>query len=112
MNVGGNVRRLMYQPLIWPFDLGNDPSCLRTPLDAEGCQRLADALIYRMRRNMELGRDLLGAEMLIDEEEAIELGWTEAGDAAGHRIRRVRAAGLTTRVVRFARIIQSSNYPE
>jgi hypothetical protein len=49
MNVGGNVRRLMYQPLIWTVGLRDDASCLRTPLDAEDCQRLADALIDRMR---------------------------------------------------------------
>jgi hypothetical protein len=49
MNVGGNVRRLMYQPLIWTLGLSDYASRLRTPLDAQDCQRLADALVDRMR---------------------------------------------------------------
>ena len=49
MNVGGNVRRLMYQPLIWTFDLGNDASRLLTALEAEDCHRRANALIDRVR---------------------------------------------------------------
>jgi hypothetical protein len=39
----------MYQPLIWTLGLGDYASRLRTPLDAQDCQRLADALVDRMR---------------------------------------------------------------
>jgi hypothetical protein len=57
--VGGNVRRLMYQSLIWAFDLGNDACRLRPALYAEDSQGLANALVNRVRRNAELGRDFL-----------------------------------------------------
>ena len=44
-----NVRRLMYQPLIWPELLRNQARRLRTPLDAEDVERAANALINRVR---------------------------------------------------------------
>jgi hypothetical protein len=53
-----NVRRLMYQSLIWVFELGDDPCRLRAPLDAEDGQRLADALVNGVRRDVQLGRNL------------------------------------------------------
>jgi hypothetical protein len=69
--LGGNVRRLMYQPLIWPFRLGNDARRLGAALDSEDGERLADTLVDRVRRDVELRRDFLGAKMLVDEEQAV-----------------------------------------
>ena len=86
-----NVRRLMYQSLIWSSDLRNDPSSLRAPLDAENLERMANALVYGMRRNVELGGDFLRRQELVDEKEAIELGGSQAGDSLGHDVRRARA---------------------
>jgi hypothetical protein len=55
-----NVRRLMYQSLIWSAVLRDETSGLSTPLDAEDLKRLADALVDGVRRDIELGRDFLG----------------------------------------------------
>ena len=44
-----NVRRLMYQSLIWFAALGDDARRLRAPTDAERMQRLANALVDRVR---------------------------------------------------------------
>jgi hypothetical protein len=63
----------MYQSLIWPTVHGNETRRLGTALDAKDLQRLADALIDGMRRNIELARDFLGRKMLIDKAQAIEL---------------------------------------
>jgi hypothetical protein len=68
-----NVRRLMYQSLILRGMLGNEPSRLRTPLNAEDLKRLPNSLVDRMRRDPKLGSDFLRAHMLIDETEAVEL---------------------------------------
>jgi hypothetical protein len=58
LSVGVNVRRLMYQSLIWLFVLGDDARCLRTPLDSEDCERLANALINGVGRDVQLCGDL------------------------------------------------------
>jgi len=81
-----NVRRLMYQPLIWAAVLGDDPCGLGTTLDTKDSERLANSLVDRVRRDSELGRDFLGAQMLIDEAKAVELTGREASDTLGHRI--------------------------
>ena len=44
-----NVRRLMYQSLIWPPVLCDDARGLRAPGDAEDLQRLTDALVHGVR---------------------------------------------------------------
>jgi len=75
-----NVRRLMYQPLIWPAVLRDEAGGLRPPLDAEDVQRLTDTLIDRVRRDVELARDLFGRPMLVDEPEAIELAGRQSVD--------------------------------
>jgi len=54
-----NVRRLMYQSLIWPSVARDDPRRLSTPFDAEDLECLANALVYGVRRNAELNRDFL-----------------------------------------------------
>jgi hypothetical protein len=55
---GGNVRRLMYQSLIWAFVLRHDARRLRAALDAEDLKRLPDALIDGVRRDVKLCSDL------------------------------------------------------
>jgi hypothetical protein len=78
----------MYQTLICPFVgagmLRDHPRGLRAPLDAENPERLADALIDGVRRNPELDRDFLGAQMLVDEAQAVELTGRQSGYARGH----------------------------
>ena len=55
----GNVRRLMYQSLIWPLVVRHDARGVRAPFDAKYGEGLADALVHRVRRDLELCRDLL-----------------------------------------------------
>jgi len=43
---GLNVRRLMYQTLIWPAVAGDEPRGLRAAFDAEDMERLPDALVH------------------------------------------------------------------
>lgn len=46
---GLNVRRLMYQSLIWAAVLRDQASGMRAPLDPEDLERSPDTLIDRMR---------------------------------------------------------------
>ena len=80
--------------------LGDEPGGLAPPLDAEDSQCLADALVDGVRRNMEFGGDFLGAQVPIDEPQAIELAGGEAGDARGHQVLRARTMGITRRLMR------------
>lgn len=67
----------MYQALIWVTGVklvtSNDARGLRTSFYAEDRKGLTDPLVDGVRRDMEFCRNLLGAEMLIDETQAIEL---------------------------------------
>src|SRR4051812_30236869 len=63
----------MYQSLIWPTVLRDEARRLGTPFDAEDLQRLADSLVDGVWRDFELGGDLLGRPMLVDEAKAVEL---------------------------------------
>ena len=55
-----NVRRLMYQPLIWLLVAGDDAGGLRPALDSKRVERAADALIDGVRRYLKLCGDFLG----------------------------------------------------
>jgi hypothetical protein len=79
-----NVRRLMYQSLIWPAELRHDTRRLRAALNAKDLKRLADALIDGVGRDFQLRGDFLGRQMLVDEPEAIELARAQAGNALRH----------------------------
>jgi hypothetical protein len=68
-----DVRRLMYQALIWGAVLSDDTGGLRASLDAEGLERLADALVHRVRRDIELSRDFFRRQVLVHEAQTIEL---------------------------------------
>ena len=48
------------------------------------CRAIADALIDSVRRNIELGRDFFGREMLVDEQQAIELTRAELRHPSHH----------------------------
>jgi hypothetical protein len=63
----------MYQTLIWSAVARNEASGLGAALDPQNMERAADALVDRMRGDIELGGDFLGRQMLIDEAQAIEL---------------------------------------
>jgi hypothetical protein len=79
-----NVRRLMYQPLIWLVQASDDARRLGAPLDAQGLEREADALVDRVRRDFELGRNLFRRKVLVDEQQAVELAPGELGDSLRH----------------------------
>jgi hypothetical protein len=101
----------MYQSLIWLLVLSNDPRGLSAPLDAEDRKRLADALVDRVRRNVERGRDFLGTEVLVDEQETVELPGAQPGDSLGHQVTRSRIIGSARRLMRSVRIVQCNTHP-
>jgi hypothetical protein len=68
-----NVRRLMYQSLIWFVVARDEARRVGATFHAQGLERDADALIDGMRRDVELGRDFLGREMLVHQQKTIEL---------------------------------------
>src|SRR5438128_1970571 len=97
-----NVRRLMYQPLIFPAVAGDDAGGLAAALDSQRVNGAADALVDGMRRDAELGGDLLRRQMLVDEAQAIELSRRESRDPPGHHIVRRshwRQPQISTRAV-------------
>jgi hypothetical protein len=81
-----NVRRLMYQSLIWAAVLPDDARRLVAPLDAEDVKRLADPLVYGVRRDVEGGGNFLGRQVFVDEPQAVELPGAQACDALSHDI--------------------------
>jgi hypothetical protein len=68
-----NVRRLMYQSLIWATVLGNEARRLAAALDAKDMKRAADALVDRVRRNAKFSRDLFRGMVRVHEPQAVEL---------------------------------------
>ena len=95
-----NVRRLMYQSLIWPLVAGDDPRSLRAALYSKDSEGLPNSLIDCVRRDMKLGRDFLGAEVLIDKAQAIELTGRQACDALRHQRRPNPFGRLRRRIAR------------
>jgi hypothetical protein len=81
----------MYQTLMWGgVRLGRLGRMLRdharglgAALDSKDVQRAANALIDRVRRDVQLGSDFLGRQVLVDQAQAIELARAKAGDAGG-----------------------------
>ena len=67
------MRRLMYQPLIWAAVAGDEAGGLGPAFDPQDVERAADALVDGVGRDVELGRDFLGRQMLRDQPQAIEL---------------------------------------
>lgn len=77
-----NIRRLMYQSLIWPAVAGNEAGGLGAALDAEDVERAANALVDRVGRDIELRGDLFRGKVLVDEPQAIELARAQPRDTA------------------------------
>jgi len=75
-----NVRRLMYQSLIWLSVLDHEARRLGAALDTEDLECAADALVDGVRRNPELDRDFLRRTILGDEAQAGELAAAELVD--------------------------------
>jgi len=109
--IGLNVRRLMYQSLIWALVLGDDPSRLRASLDPENCERLTDPLVHRVRRNVKLGGDFLGRQESVNEAQAIKLGGSQSCDALGHRVGSAQVWVLTMRASCAVRFVQCNTHP-
>ncbi|WP_309662017.1 hypothetical protein [Sphingomonas sp.] len=76
----------MYQPLIWAAVAGDEASGLAAALDAQNMKRSPDALVDGMRGDMEFVGDLLGRQMLVDQEEAIKLASAQSRHAARHNV--------------------------
>ena len=57
---GLNVRRLMYQALIWAAVLRDDARGLGSALHAKDLKRLTNSLVDSVRRDPQLGGDFLG----------------------------------------------------
>jgi hypothetical protein len=72
----------MYQTLIWSAVAGDDAGGLGPALNSQDMERAADALIDSVRGNVELRRDFLGRQVLIDEPQAIELTGAQPRNAA------------------------------
>jgi hypothetical protein len=87
--------------------LRNDPRRLRTALDSKDRQRVSDPLVDRVGRNPKLGGDFLGAEVLVDEAEAIELGGSQFRDAQCDRVIRQVLKSSPIIVRQAVRILQS-----
>ena len=68
---GLNVRRLMYQPLIWAAVVGDDSRRLASALDSKDVERAPDTLVDGVRGDVELGRDLLRRQMLVNQPQAV-----------------------------------------
>jgi hypothetical protein len=81
LRLAGNVRRLMYQTLIWPAVPRHDASGLGAALNTENGKRLTDALVDRVRRNSKLARNFLGRQMLVDKAQAVELSGRQPSDS-------------------------------
>src|SRR4051812_37308601 len=84
--LAGNVRRLMYQTLIWAAVLRHDARGLGAAFDAEDLKGLADALIGGMRREQQFARELLRRKMLIGEARAVEVAGRQGRGALSHRV--------------------------
>jgi hypothetical protein len=104
-----NVRRLMYQTLIWPAVPGDDARRLGASFDAEDVKRLANPLVDGVRGNAELGGDLFRIEMLIDEAQAVELTGGEPGNPLSNNIVRRRTFRRVGGFRHARRLLQSQS---
>jgi len=94
-----NVRRLMYQTLIWRAVPRDDARGLGPAFDTEGLESQANSLIDGMRRDVKFGRDFFRREMLVDKQEAIQLPPREFCNPLGHVfIEIARALGSRCRI--------------
>jgi hypothetical protein len=108
VRLGGNVRRLMYQPLIWLGILSDDPRRLGAAADSEDLERLTDSLVDGVRGDSKLGRDFLGAKVLVHQPEAIELTRGQPPHAFSHGIVRCTLRSRPITVRQAARFYQAN----
>jgi len=72
----------MYQTLIWAVVPGDESGGLAAAFDAEDVDRAADALVDGVRGDVELSRDFLGRQVLVNQPQAIELAHAQPRNAA------------------------------
>jgi hypothetical protein len=101
----------MYQSLIWSFVSGNDSRRLRPPFDPKDRECLADPLVDGVRRDVELRRDFLRRQELVDEPQAIQLRRSQASDAPRHGICSAQFRVFNGRAARAVRFVQSDTHP-
>jgi hypothetical protein len=106
-----NVRRLMYQTLIWPVVAGHDARSLGPPFNAEDLERLTHALVDGMRRNPQLGGNLFGRQVLVDKAKAIELPLRQSRHAPLDGIRVFRAPVIFGGIRQARRLLQRKTHP-
>jgi len=100
----------MYQSLIWVGILGDDARRLRSASHAEDLERQPNALVDRMRRDAELGRDFLGTQVLADEPQTIELALAQPRNPGYNGILgRLGSCPIPVRPA--ARIFQANSHP-
>jgi hypothetical protein len=80
----------MYQTLIWAAVLGDEARRLGASFDAEDVEGDADSLVDGVRRDVQLGGDFLGGQMLVDEPQAIELAGAQLRDARRDKVIHLR----------------------
>ena len=93
-----NVRRLMYQSLIFAAVTGDDARGLAAALDAEDMERAADALVDGVRRNVELGRDFLRGQMVVRPAAGSRVGRLSAARRAARSPRPVHSLGAAEHI--------------
>ena len=98
----------MYQPLIWLAALRHEAGSLGAALDPENLEGLADALVDRVRGDFELGRDLFGRKMLVDEAQTVELAGSQPGNTRRQIIPR-RALPLSCGVRPASTLLQDTD---
>jgi hypothetical protein len=76
-----NVRRLMYQSLIWRTVTSDEPCRVLASIHSQDLKGLPNPLIDRVMRNPELCGDFLGIEMLVNEMKTVELSPAQALDS-------------------------------
>lgn len=106
-----NVRRLMYQSLIWSAVLRDHPCGLAAPLNLEDRQGLANTLVDCVRRDLQPGGDLFRTQVLINKAQTVELTGRELCHARRHFVPLDIIEGLTRRTRRSVSLVQCNTTP-
>ena len=101
-----NVRWLMYQTLIFAAVTSDDARGLAAAFDAKDMERAADALVDGVRRDVEVGRDLLRRQMIVHQPQAVELAGRQPRDAQRNYVVRLTHLGRRRKSRRTIRILQ------
>jgi hypothetical protein len=68
-----NMRRLMYQTLIWPAHLRDESRRLGPALHLQDLESAADTLVDGVGGDVQLDRNFFRRQMLVDEPKTIQL---------------------------------------